>query len=62
MSEASFWDNASHAQEVSKKASTFRITLANYEKARKLLDDAQTALELAAEDELFAQELDATME
>ena len=62
MSEASFWDNASHAQEVSKKASAFRTTLANYEKARKLLEDAQTALELAAEDELFAQELDATME
>ena len=51
-----FWDDAAHAQSVSKQASVLRDTIAEYEEAAALLDDARAALDLAAEDEAFAAE------
>ena len=51
-----FWDDASHAQSVSKQASVLRDTIAEYDEAAALLDDARAALDLAAEDEAFAEE------
>ena len=51
-----FWDDAAHAQSVSKRASVLRDTIAEYDEAASLLDDAQAALELADEDEAFAEE------
>lgn len=51
-----FWDDASRAQEVSKQASDIRDTLDEYEQASGLLVDAEAALELAGEDEAFADE------
>lgn len=53
-----FWDDASHAQEVSKTASNLRDTLEAYGRACGLLDDARTAADLASEDEAFAAEKD----
>ena len=53
-----FWDDAAHAQSVSKQASVLRDTIAEYEEAAALLDDARAALDLAAEDEAFAAEAD----
>ena len=51
-----FWDDAAHAQGVSKQASNVRATIQEYEDARALLDDVRTAFELAGEDEAFAEE------
>lgn len=51
-----FWDDASHAQSVSKQASVLRDTIAEYDEAAALLDDARAAFDLASEDELFAEE------
>ncbi len=51
-----FWDDTAHAQAVSKRAGNLRETIREYDSAVQLLEDAQTALELAAEDESFAQE------
>lgn len=51
-----FWDDAAHAQSVSKQASVLRETIAEYEDAAALLDDARAAFELADEDEAFAAE------
>ena len=51
-----FWDDAAHAQDVSKRASNLRETIREYEEAATLLEDARCALELAAEDEAFAAE------
>ena len=51
-----FWDDAAHAQSVSKQASVLRDTVAEYEEAAALLEDARAAFDLAAEDELFAEE------
>ncbi len=53
-----FWDDAAHASSVSKRASDLRDTIAEYEAAVSLLDDARAALELAEEDEAFASEAD----
>ena len=50
-----FWDDASHAQSVSKQASVLRDTIAEYDEAAALLDDARAAFDLASEDELFAE-------
>ena len=52
----SFWDDASHAQSVSKQASVLRDTIAEYQQAVMMLEDARAAFDLAAEDELFAEE------
>ena len=51
-----FWDDSAHAQALSKQASNVRATIQEYEDARALLDDVRAAFELAAEDELFADE------
>ena len=53
-----FWDDAQHAQGVSKKASSLRETIREYDEAADLLEDVRTALELAADDEAFALEAD----
>ncbi len=58
ISSPGFWDNASHAQEVSKKAGNLRDGLRAYQGALDLLSDAQTAFELAEEDEAFGEEAD----
>lgn len=57
-----FWDNASHAQSVSKQASVLRDTIAEYDEAAALLDDARAAFDLASEDELFAEEASAALD
>lgn len=51
-----FWDDAAHAQSVSKQASVLRDTIGEYEEAAALLEDARAAFDLASEDELFAEE------
>ena len=51
-----FWDDTAHAQAVSKKAGNLRETIREYEEAVALFADAQTAFELAAEDDAFAEE------
>ena len=57
-----FWDAASHAQSVSKQASVLRDTIAEYDEAAALLDDARAAFDLASEDELFAEEASAALD
>ena len=57
-----FWDDASHAQSVSKQASVLRDTIGEYNEAATLLDDARAAFDLAAEDELFAEEASAALD
>lgn len=56
-----FWDNASHAQDVSKQASNLRETIREYNDAVSLLEDARAAFELACEDEAFAAEASDTL-
>lgn len=51
-----FWDDAARAQGISKQASNLRDTIAEYDQAVGLLEDARAALELAGEDEAFAEE------
>ena len=51
-----FWDDASHAQDVSKQASNLRDVVEEYREAETLLDDARAALDLAVEDEAFEDE------
>ena len=51
-----FWDDTAHAQAVSKRAGNLRETIREYDEAVALFEDAQTAFELAAEDEAFAEE------
>lgn len=51
-----FWDDASHAQEVSKRASDLRDTLEAFDHACALLDDARTARDLAVDDSDFEEE------
>ena len=57
-----FWDDASHAQSVSKQGSVLRDTIAEYDEAAALLDDARAAFDLASEDELFAEEASAALD
>ena len=57
-----FWDDASHAQSVSKQASVLRDTIAEYDEAAALLDDARAAFDLASEDVLFAEEASAALD
>ena len=57
-----FWDDASHAQSVSKQASVLRDTIAEYDEAAALLDDARAAFDLASEAELFAEEASAALD
>ena len=51
-----FWDDATRAQSVSKQANNLRATIAEYEQAITLLEDARCAFELADEDESFERE------
>ncbi len=51
-----FWDNVNRAQQVSKQASNLRDLIGEYDQACALLEDARVALELADEDEAFAEE------
>ena len=51
-----FWNDAAAAQTVSKQAANLRATIEDYERACGLLEDAQTACELAGDDEAFAAE------
>ncbi len=51
-----FWDNATHASFVTKQVSTLRDTLAAYQEASSLFEDARVALDLAGEDISFAAE------
>lgn len=57
-----FWDDADHAQSVSKQASILRDTIAEYDEAATLLEDARAAFELAAEDEAFALEASSALD
>lgn len=57
-----FWDDAAHAQSVSKQASNLRETIREYDDAAALLDDVQAAFELAVEDEAFADEAAAALD
>lgn len=56
-----FWDDAQHAQKISKQASDIRELLENFQKAKSYIDDAQTALELADDDADMAQEADTAL-
>ena len=62
ISQPGFWDDPAHAQAVSKQASNLRDKLQEYEQAVSLLADAQTAAELAADDESFADEANSVLE
>lgn len=57
MSRSDFWDDASAASQVAKRASDLKETVVEYEKACSLVEDALTALSLADEDELFLEEV-----
>lgn len=57
-SDPAFWNDAARAQAVSKQASSLRAVVSDYNRAKELLSDAQAASELAAEDEMFAEEFD----
>lgn len=57
-----FWDDAAHAQAASKRAGNLRETLREYDEAVSLFEDAQTAFELADDDEAFAEEAIETCE
>ncbi len=52
----SFWDDAVHAQSVSRQAGNLRASIREYEDAVALLGDLSCAAELAGEDEAFAEE------
>lgn len=62
VSQPGFWDDQAHAQAVSKQASNLRDTLQEYDEAVSLLADAQTAAELAEDDESFADEAQKAIE
>lgn len=61
ISSPGFWDDASHAQDVSKQASNLRDTLESYDRACALLDDARAAADLAEEDPAFGDELESVL-
>ncbi|ACV21946.1 Peptide chain release factor 2 [Slackia heliotrinireducens] len=53
-----FWNDSQNALQVSKRASEVRSILDEYEHVASLLEDARTADELSADDEMFAEERD----
>lgn len=55
-----FWDDQEHAQSIMSKAAALRDEIAEYDNAVSLLEDAETANELAIEgdDELEAEVID----
>jgi len=58
-----FWDDAAHAQAVSKQATVLRDDIADYDRAVARLEDALVANELAVEegDESLAEEVETTI-
>lgn len=50
MLEPDFWNNAAHAQDVSRRVNSMKSTIEKYERAKSLLEDARAAAELAAEE------------
>lgn len=59
LSDASVWDDPQAASALSKEAADLRSVIGACRDAEGLLEEVQTAVELAAEDESFAQEADA---
>lgn len=57
-----FWNDVEHAQQVSKQASDIRDVLERYSTACGLLEDVETAQELAEEDPEFAQEIEGNLQ
>lgn len=58
VSQPGFWDDSDHAAEVSRQASSIRSTLSDFDSAKALLEDCQTAWGLIQEDASFAEEVD----
>ena len=56
-----FWNDTENAQQVSKRASDIRDVLGRYEAACSLLEDIETASELAQEDPEFASEVESDL-
>ena len=56
-----FWNDTDNAQQVSKQASDIRDVLERYEAACLLLEDIETASELAQEDPEFASEVESDL-
>lgn len=56
-----FWNDTENAQQVSKQASDIRDVLERYEAACLLLEDIETASELAQEDPEFASEVESDL-
>lgn len=56
-----FWNDTDNAQQVSKQASDIRDVLSRYQDACSLLEDIETASELAQEDPEFASEVESDL-
>ncbi len=56
-----FWNDTDNAQQVSKQASDIRDVLKRYQDAASLLEDIETASELAQEDPEFASEVESDL-
>lgn len=56
ISDPGFWEDSQKAQTISKQASSLRSTIADYNRAAQMLEDARVALELANEDAAFEVE------
>ncbi len=56
-----FWNDTDNAQQVSKQASDIRDVLGRYQDACSLLEDIETASELAQEDPEFASEVESDL-
>ncbi len=56
-----FWNDTDNAQQVSKQASDIRDVLGRYQDAASLLEDIETASELAQEDPEFASEVESDL-
>lgn len=61
MAAVGFWDDARHAQDVSKEASDIRALIDEYDAAEGKFEDAKAAFELSSEDEAFASEYDSAL-
>lgn len=61
MAAPGFWDDAAHAQGVSKQISDMRQTIDGYHDAESRFEDAKAAYELSAEDEAFESEYEAAL-
>ncbi len=61
MSAPDFWTDAQSAQKISKRASSLKETVREFEDAKRKLDDAQAAFELSSEDDAFEKEYEGAM-